>query len=275
MDLREAAGKSATEPAPDRPRISMSARFSWRRTWARAWRRRFRQGVGWFFLGAHAALLFPARADAQALAWAGSHAQGEALPYEEWHGERVAPRGALAAPEPLPLSRPVELSRKPVELASEGGISLPLCAAGARVECAALGAAFGGALLASYRPSPYFAAGGALSFRTATGRERGTLEERVLALGARLRVYLVEQGELDPYLELGFGFAEVQSGRGSVVESRLGPFAEVGGGTDVLMGQSWRIGAGVTLSEVFVAGTGSERRVGAVFRLGFSFGEAL
>lgn len=188
----------------------------------------------------------------------------------------MAPPAPLPAPEPPPWERPLELSRKPVELAGEVGVSLPLCADDAVTACSALGAASAGAVAALYRPSPYFAAGGALSFWAASGRvgER-ELDERVLALGARLRVYLIEQGELDPYLELGFGFAEVRTGEGVRVEARLGPFAEVGGGADVLVGSSVRVGAGVTASDVWIAGLGAERRVGAVFRLAFSFGEPL
>ena len=102
------------------------------------------------------------------------------------------------------------------------------------------------------------------------------VDHRVLALGARLRVYLIETGELDPYLELGFGFADVQSRvRGRVVEAEVGPFGEVGGGADVLFSQRLRCGAGVTLSDVFTRGLGTERRVAAVLRLGLSFGESL
>jgi hypothetical protein len=194
-----------------------------------------------------------------------------------WRGERVAPPAPLGPAEPLPLERPVELGRKPAEAAGEVGVSLPLCADDAPELCSALGAAFGGAVVASYRPSPYFAAGGVLSWSMASGHLAGVaVNARKLALGARLRVYLIEQGELDPYLELGFGFAEVRTEAGGRwVAARVGPFGEVGGGADVLLGRNLRIGAGVFASDVFVDGLGGERRVGAVFRLAFGFGEPL
>ena len=213
---------------------------------------------------AHGALLLPSRADAQA------------PPYQEWRGERVPPPGPVAEPEPPPWERPLELSRKPVEIASEVGVSLPLCARGASEMCSALGAAFDAAAVVLYRPSPYFAAGGALSFWAAGGRmgER-VVEQRVVALGARLRVYLMEWGELDPYLELGFGFAEVRAGVRPRLETELVPFAEVGGGADVLLGHRLRLGAGVSVSDVFGASTSAQRRVAAVFRVAFSFGEPL
>lgn len=188
----------------------------------------------------------------------------------------MPPPGPLGAPEPPPSERPPEATRKPVELASEIGVSLPLCAESAAEACSALGAAFDAALVALYRPSPYFAAGGALSFWTASGRlGEKVMEERVVALGARIRVYLIEQGELDPYLELGFGFADVRGGVRRRAQTELGSFAEVGGGADVLLGQSLRLGAGVSVSDVFSAGVGAERRMGAVFRAAFSFGEPL
>ncbi len=220
------------------------------------------------FWGAHAALLVTSRADASGR---------EAPPYVAWRGERVPPPTALEAPEPLPLERPLELARKSVELAVEAGASLPLCADGAPEMCSALGAAFTSAVVAAYRPSPYFAAGGVLSASFAQGRLGGvTVDERALALGARLSVYLLETGELDPYLELAFGFGEVRGRAGDrTLETRVGPFGEVGGGADVLVGQTLRLGAGVFARDVFVEGFGAERRVGAVFRFAFGFGEAL
>jgi hypothetical protein len=248
--------------------VMVGRRFSPAKPWTRSWLRRSSRGLAVVVWGAHAALGCPSRADATGLA---------APPYEVWRGERVAPPGRVGPPEPPPLERPVELARKPSEVAGEVGVSLPLCADDAPEPCSALGAAFEGAIVALYRPSPYFAAGGVLSSSFAGGRLEGeVVEARTLMLGARLRVYLIEQGELDPYLELGFGFAEVRRSAGRRgVETSVGPFGEVGGGADVLLGRNLRLGAGVFASDVFVAGAGAERRVGAVFRLAFGFGEPL
>jgi hypothetical protein len=101
------------------------------------------------------------------------------------------------------------------------------------------------------------------------------LRERVLGLGTRLRVYLLEQGELDPYLELGFGFAEVRGSLGEREWVHVGPFGEVAGGVDVLLGRSLKLGAAVCGSDVLVQGTRAERRVGAAIRVSASFGESL
>jgi hypothetical protein len=207
---------------------------------------------------------------------AGESAAAESAPYRSWRGERVAPPGVLEATEPPPLERPFELSRRPAEVATELGVTFPLCSDDAAEACSALGAGFAGAAVAMYRPSPYFAAGGALSYSLAGGRLGDAhLRERVLGLGARLRVYLVEQGELDPYLELGFGFAEV---RGSFAEREwvhVGPFGEVAGGADILLGRNLKLGAAVSGCDVLVRGTRAERRLGAVIRVSASFGESL
>jgi hypothetical protein len=76
-------------------------------------------------------------------------------------------------------------------------------------------------------------------------------------------------------LELGFGFAEV---RGSVAEREwvhVGPFGEIAGGADVLLGRDLKLGAAVSGCDVLVRGTRAERRLGAAIRLSVSFGESL
>jgi hypothetical protein len=157
----------------------------------------------------------------------------------------LAPIEASAGPpllrdaEPLPLPRAPELARRPVELSPALTASLALCRArDARDACRALGPAFGGELSALYRPSPYFAFGGSFGYARASATLRGrelTRETTSLALVGR--VYLLEAGVVDPYLEGQVGWAAA-------------PFGRAGGGVDCFVGRGAKIGVLAGYSEV-------------------------
>jgi hypothetical protein len=156
----------------------------------------------------------------------------------------LAPLEASAEPpllrddEPLPLAREPELARRPVELSPAVTTSLTLCRGGsARDACRAFGPAFGGELGALYRPSPYFAFGGSFGYTRANARVRGReLTRETTALAMVARVYLLEAGAVDPYLEGQVGWAAV-------------PFARAGGGVDLFLGHNVKIGVLAGYSE--------------------------
>ncbi len=157
----------------------------------------------------------------------------------------LAPVRASAGPpplrdaEPLPLTRAPELARRPVELAPAVTASLALCREPSeRATCRALGPAFGGELAALYRPSPYFAFGGSFAYSQTTATRAGRevpLETTGLAMVGR--VYLLEEGALDPYLEGQLGWATA-------------PFGRAGGGVDWFVGRSVKLGVLAGYSEL-------------------------
>ena len=164
---------------------------------------------------------------------------------------------ALAGPpplrddEPLPWPRAPELARSPVELLPVFRLSLPFCHdASAREGCHSLGPAVGGELATLYRPTPYFAFGAAASYAVAHGSLSGApLTAKTLALGVSARVYLLEAGALDPYLEGLLGWSSLTTtlmppGALARSESELGPLGRTGGGVDWLL--SPRVKVGVT-----------------------------
>src|SRR6187399_587451 len=154
---------------------------------------------------------------------------------------------ALAGPpplrddEPLPWPRAPELARSPVELLPAFRVSLPLCNDGsARDGCDAPGPALGGELATLYRPTPYFAFGASASYAVAQGSLSGApLSAKTLALGVSARVYLLESGALDPYLEALIGWGSLTTtltppGGLAQSESAFGPLGRTGGGIDWL-----------------------------------------
>jgi len=165
----------------------------------------------------------------------------------------------LREAEPLPLVRAAELPRRPVELVPRAVISLSSCASGVEeARCEALGPSLGGELLALYRPTPYFAFGGGLSYGRAAGSlPSAELSAEALSFTLAGRVYLLEEGMLDPYLEALVGWgrerttflpnatsAESRRAAAGVKEqdAAFGPFGRAGGGVDCLVGSSVKVG---------------------------------
>lgn len=157
------------------------------------------------------------------------------------------PLGPPAPPraEPLALPRSAVEERSPLELLSLGRVFAPLPApkGGPGVRRTGLGAGVG----VGFRNSPYFslgAEGSALRASTGTGGVATTLEGAAVG-----RVYLLEAGALDPYLELALGYGTEQSAeaaRGLV----HGPSARAGAGLDVVVASPIRLGALLAYREV-------------------------
>jgi hypothetical protein len=133
--------------------------------------------------------------------------------------------------------------RRPVEVGVASRLLAPTCGVAASSAACDRGVELGGAALALHRASPYFAIGGEGALLTGTGRRPSY---RTLELAVTGRVYLSEQGALEPYLELGFGYGSQRAGReveGEPVDaSRRGPTARVGGGIDLFVFDTLRAG---------------------------------
>jgi hypothetical protein len=117
-----------------------------------------------------------------------------------------------------------------------------------RDPCAALGPALGGELATLYRPTPYFAFGASASYSVAHGSASGTpVSAKTLALGVSARVYLLESGELDPYLEGLIGWGSLTTtlappGRPAQDDSAFGPLGRTGGGVDWMLSPRLKLG---------------------------------
>jgi hypothetical protein len=171
---------------------------------------------------------------------------------------RVAPPRPELDAGPPPLPRAPEHARKPFELVTEFGTSLPTCQSGAHAErCRALAPAFGAGVAVLYRPIPYFAFGGAVSYARArsVGAE-GSLDGELVAGGALGRVYLYEEGVFDPYLELELGYGSLRTtldDTGSRHEDNaFGPLARVGGGLDFVVLPALELGAAVGFTHLLL-----------------------
>jgi hypothetical protein len=159
------------------------------------------------------------------------------------------PPPPLRDDEPLPWPRAPELARRPVELLPAAKVSLPRCEEGAgRARCDELGPSFGGELSALYRPTPYFAFGATAGYGVARGSvSGGALAATTLTLGVAARVYLLETGELDPYLDALFGWGaltttlEAPNGLRDT-DSAYGPLGRAGGGVDWMLSPTVKLG---------------------------------
>jgi len=186
---------------------------------------------------------------------------------------RAAPP-ALRDPEPLPSARPPEHLRRPIELVPKLVVRLPLCSTSDAASPCALGPVAGGELAALYRPTAYFAFGGSAWYARALGS--GASGD---ALGLALvgRVYLLEEGSVDPYLEALAGVgAERVALRGPAGANRTnaasGSFGRAGGGVDWFATPALKLGVFAGYSELLPAGLGA---VTAGFTTSLLFGESL
>jgi hypothetical protein len=184
--------------------------------------------------------------------------------------------------EPLPWPRAPELARSPVELLPAFRVSLPLCSsASVRDPCAALGPALGGELATLYRPTPYFAFGASASYSVAHGSVSGTpLSAKTLALGVSARVYLLESGELDPYLEALIGWGSLTTtlappGRPAQDDSAFGPLGRTGGGIDWMVSPRLKLGATAGLNVLLLEQRPLSTSLTAGLELGVLLGDSL
>lgn len=176
--------------------------------------------------------------------------------YAAWQGSTpVAPPPAvvLRAPPP-PELEPLEYARRPVELAAELLFGLPSCSAGSASDarCDGLGAGLGWGLGALWRVSPYFAFGGtfnALRFRFDPPSSAGLQDTSAggLFVGLLGRVYFLDHGPIEPYLELGLGGGEGRT-RAREADARqydetsTGGALRIGGAVELFLGRHLRLG---------------------------------
>jgi len=161
---------------------------------------------------------------------------------------------------PPPLPRAPEHGRRPVELVSEVGVSLPTCRDDVFAErCTLLAPAVGATLVALHRPNPFFAFGAGVSYsRSSATQGDGLLEGETFAVGAWGRVYFQEEGAFDPYLELELGYGSLETTFVDASSARredaaFGPNARVGGGLDFSVLPALRLGASFGFSHLFFA----------------------
>lgn len=188
---------------------------------------------------------------------------------------RAAP-APLRDPEPAPLPRAPERLRRPVELAPKLSVIEPLCGRGDTAGPCALGAVAGGELAALYRPTAYFAFGGGAFYGRGLGSARGVSGE---ALGLALvgRVYLLEDGALDPYLEALAGVSSERVAHRerpgfTEVATATGSYGRAGGGLDWFAMPTLKLGVFAGYSELLPAGRGA---VTAGFGASLLLGEGL
>lgn len=214
----------------------------------------------------------PEAGDPSDISVSGTRAAEESLkqpdeppPYE---GSSFAPPPPLAVDErPAPLAERVELPRRAVELIPRLALSLPHCEAGeaSSDRCSGVGGGMGLTLTALWRVTPWFAWGGALSV-VGFENEPEQAEYRDAQAGAALlalvgRVYFMDEGRLDPYLELGVGGAalgtqqeepELAGGRARYDETSAGPAVRAALGLDIHLTRALRVGPSLGVTRVFV-----------------------
>ncbi len=161
----------------------------------------------------------------------------------------------MQAPPPPELA-PLEYARRPIEITPEFALGLPSCADGSvdNERCVGLSAGAGGGMSVLWRPTPFFAFGGAfdeLRFRFDPGPSSGLRGVRATGqfVGLLGRVYFMERGVVEPYLELGLGSgrfatrARALSGFGdSSDESASGVAVRAGGGVEFYLSPYVRLG---------------------------------
>jgi hypothetical protein len=184
--------------------------------------------------------------------------------------------------EPLPWPRAPDLSRSPVEVLPAFRVSIPFCSSGSvRDGCAALGPALGGELSTLYRPTPYFAFGASASYAVAHGSLTGApFSAQTLALGISARMYLLEAGELDPYLEGLLGWGSLTTtltppGGLAQSESGFGPFGRTGGGIDWLLSPRVKLGITAGLGVLLLEQQAVSTSVTAGLEVGMLLGDSL
>jgi len=147
---------------------------------------------------------------------------------------------------PAPLRRSPAYDRRPLELSAGARLWTPLgCAGVTGGACTGLGPAFGPQVSALYRASPYFALGGEALLLRAPGVAGGPGAGNTVELGAAGRVYLLEAGTIDPYLELAFGYGVAWATAPEQGGVASGPTARAGGGVDAVLVSGLRLGASI------------------------------
>ena len=179
-----------------------------------------------------------------------------APPYSAWHSETAhappPPLALTAAPPPeLPA---LELARRPFELSPELLLGLASCADGASddTRCSGWSAGLGVGGSALWRVSPYFAFGAtlsALSFGFHPSASSGLHHASAHGVFGGLlgRVYFLDHGPVEPYLELGLGGGSITTSAREADdvqydETAVGSALRVGGAIEFYLSRHVRLG---------------------------------
>jgi hypothetical protein len=177
-------------------------------------------------------------------------------PYDAWAGARFDP--PLAAPlerAPAPLSDAPDHARRSYELDSELGIGVPHCPTSDGAGCPSFTAGTEIGLTLLLRPTPYFAFGAnarRFAFGLGGSTSFGEAHGSALFLGLAGRVYFLDAGFVDPYLELdlGGGSLSLEVNGTARVEERV-PFAfaaRSAAGVDFMLTSWLRLGSFLALT---------------------------
>jgi hypothetical protein len=151
-----------------------------------------------------------------------------------------------------------------VELIPSAGVALPNCRAGTDSDARCDGVTTGGIVgfTGLWRVTPYFAWGGGFeiaAFAYDPPKALGLTDAGAGAvwLGLVGRAYFMEEGSLDPYLQLGIGVGALgtsakDSAGTTWEETGAGPAGSVGGGLDFYLGRSVKLGPALSYTRVFV-----------------------
>ncbi|HEY1532954.1 MAG TPA: hypothetical protein VGF76_03020 [Polyangiaceae bacterium] len=177
-------------------------------------------------------------------------------PYSAWQSEAPhAPPPAIVLDTPPAPELPIaEYSRRPFELTPELLLGFASCSDGSTDDsrCSGLsaGVGLGGTLL--WRVSPYFAFGGTLSdvsfgFRPAPASGLQHTSASGLFYGLLGRVYFMDHGLVEPYLELGLGGGSMRTSAREADdvqynEAATGGALRVGGALEFFLSRHLRLG---------------------------------
>ncbi len=172
------------------------------------------------------------------------------LPYTAWHGPGRPPPPEASRDLPPPLTLPIELPRRPLELGAALAAFLPSCAAGSidNRGCSTIGPGAGLHATLLYRVGWFFAAGAEGMLSGFGGQGHGAFSGAAgdaRFLGVVGRVYFAERGVWDPHVALGLGYTELGIRADSIEASRdggAGLGGRVSGGIDYLLGSHFRLG---------------------------------
>lgn len=151
-----------------------------------------------------------------------------------------APPPALPALPPKPERSPTEWARRSWEIVARAGLALPWCSHGAYAPCSGFGIGGTASVAGLYRITPYVGLGAEVagaSFRLDEGTGRAGI------VGAVFRAYFLEEGSVDPWIQVGFGAAHIGTNHPADREiGAMGPAVSGSAGVDYWLSPSWKLG---------------------------------
>jgi hypothetical protein len=177
-------------------------------------------------------------------------------PYSAWQSDAPhapPPPIVLGAP-PAPELPAQEYARRPVELTPELLLGFASCSDGSTDDsrCSGLSAGVGAGGTLLWRVSPYFAFGGTVSdvsfgFHPAAATGLRQASASGLFYGLLGRVYFMDHGLVEPYLELGLGGGSIRTSAREADdvqydEAATGGALRVGGALEFFLSRHLRLG---------------------------------